>query len=292
MDPFDNPVVAMLPRVEAKGVVDQWLKDTLPATSVIDTGIPEGADFVPLALVNPSRDVNYTMIFRADVQVSETTRAVEKAGFSDSYAYHIGKYTKTLGNKLETVALDPTVSLQTSDPRIMKPLPGFLDTAATRLTLGAGTPVSSISEPEFNDAMQQLWVNGGEIKVAVVGDDTIRQIQTFLGIAKSVASVTDIGNRRLIDAQDATLYASIEFYRSPFGLLTLVLDRWMPDDVNTPANSRIYFIDRSKAALAWLRPMTHTLLGKVGDSVRGIIVGEVTTRVYHEKAHFMVKGAA
>jgi hypothetical protein len=50
-----------------------------------------------------------------------------------------------------------------------------------------------------------------------------------------------------------------------------------------------YFLQRSMNRLAWLRPMTHQFIGKRGDSVAGIIVGEVTLEVLSEKANGIIK---
>lgn len=295
VDPFDNPVVAMLPRAKANGVFDQWLKDSLPAISAINTGEIEGAEFGELALTSPSRLTNVTMITRADIKVSGTAQAVEQAGIRDIYGYHVGKFTKTIGNKMETILLDPAVTFNLGDAataRVTKNFNTFLDAAATRFSLPAATNVTAISEDDFNDSLQALWVNGGKTKVAIVDAGTIRQIQaSFLGLSKTVTTTADSGaNRRTVMADEATLYAAVEFYKSPFGMVTIVLDRWLPNASN--ATSRIYFLDREYAALAWLRPLKHKLLAETGDSTRGLIVGEWGLRVFNEKAHFIVKGTA
>lgn len=301
VDPFDNPIVAMLPRETAKGVLDQWLTNTLPTVASLDSGRIEGNTFGASTLASPTRVTNVTMILGADIEVSETTRAVEKAGFKDSYSFQVADFTKALGNKLESMLLDPTVTYAAGDAstaRVLKNFNNFLDAAATSNSMAASTAVSDIIEGEFNDALQDLWTNGGVVRTAVVGPNTLRQIQTYVGVAKTVADATDrlaAGNQRNVMADARTLYASIEFYKSPFGMLTILLDRWMPDDDPagaSPGNSRIYFVDRTKASLAWLRPLAHTFLGKVGDSTRGSIVGEVTLRVLNDLSHFMVKGTA
>lgn len=299
IDPFDNPVVAMLPREKANGVLDQWMVDSLPNISVIETGVIEGADFDDHALVTPTRLTNVTMILRADVKVSGTAEAVELAGISDLYGFHVGKFTKTIGNKLERVLLDPSVATATgsaSAARVLKNFNSFLTTqgAAVIQDLPAGTNVTAISEDDFNDGLQEMWENGARTRVAVVDAGTMRQVQAaFLGISKAVTDVTLASakaNRLNIMADAATLYASVEFYKSPFGMVTFVLDRWLPNTSN--ANSRIYMIDREYASIAWLRPLKHKFLGDVGDSTRGIVLGEMTLRVKNPKAHYMFRGTA
>ena len=300
VDPFDNPVVAMLPRDTARGVLDQWLIDSLPNISVIDTGVEEGADFdnSGIALTSPSRLTNVTMILRADIKVSGTTEAVEQAGIQDIYGYHAGKLTKTIGNKMETILLDPSVAQvapgTAGTARVTGNFNHFLNLAGTtNITLPAATNVSSISEDDFNDGLQEMWANGAKTKVAIVDAATIRQIQaTFLGISKTVTDpnlALAASNRRNIMAGDE-LNATVEFYKSPFGMVTFVLDRWLPNTSN--ANSRIYMLDREYASVAWLRPLKHKFLGDVGDSTRGIILGEWGLRVSNPLSHYMFKGSA
>lgn len=299
IDPFDNPVVAMLPRDKTVGVLDQWLVDSLPNISVIETGAFEGADFDNHALVTPSRLTNQTMILRADIKVSGTSEAVELAGISDLYGFHVGKFTKTIGNKMERVLLDPSVTAVTGDAstaRVIRNFNSFLTTqgAAVITDLPAATNVNAISEDDFNDGLQEAWENGARTRVAVVDAGTMRQIQaTFLGISKTVTDATLASakaNRLNVMAEAATLYAAVEFYKSPFGMVTFVLDRWLPNASN--ANSRIYMIDREYASIGWLRPLKHKFIGDVGDSTRGIVVGEFTLRCYNPKAHYMWRGTA
>jgi len=139
-----------------------------------------------------------------------------------------------------------------------------------------------------------MWTNVARTRVAIVDAGTMRQVQaSFLGISKAVTDATlanAASNRRNIMADAATLYAAVEFYKSPFGMVTFVLDRWLPNASN--ANSRIYMIDREYAELAWLRPLKHKFLGDVGDSTRGIVLGEMTLRVQNPKAHYMYRGTA
>lgn len=300
MDPFDTPVLSSLPRTRARGPLDQWLKDTLPQPSDFDTGVVEGAEFLAFDMSSfvPTRDDNVTMIFRADLKVSETARVSEMAGFRDVYAYDVGKLTKGLSTKIESVLLDPAVVRATgtaSAARVWDNFNAFLDTALTRENSGADPP-TVITEEQFNDGLQQAFINGVSVRNLTIYafPSTIRDIQsTFFGLAKtvSVANGRDaLVNRRNVTAEQGTLIADVEFYRSPFGTVPIVVDRFMPTGTGMGnLNGRIYAIDRTRAAMAWLRPIAHTFLGRDGDSTRGTIVGEGTLRVLHEKAHFMWK---
>lgn len=81
ISPYDTPFVTSAPKVRANGVLHQWLIDTLAATST--AGAIEGDDWTYTAYTTtrPSRLTNYTQIFRKDISVSETQRAVNSAGW-------------------------------------------------------------------------------------------------------------------------------------------------------------------------------------------------------------------
>src|SRR6185503_12106948 len=84
IDPYDTPFVTSAPKVKANAVLHQWLTDTLPATST--AGLNEGDDFgVGTATTRPARLTNQCQIFRKDIIVSETQRAVDAAGFRDAF---------------------------------------------------------------------------------------------------------------------------------------------------------------------------------------------------------------
>jgi hypothetical protein len=57
-------------------------------------------------------------------------------------------------------------------------------------------------------------------------------------------------------------------------------------------SGNVWCFERAKNRLAWLRPMAHSLIGKRGDSVAGMILGEVTLEVLNEQANFVFTGAS
>lgn len=77
--PYDTPFVTSAPKVRANGVLHQWLIDSLAATS--SAGALEGDDWTfNTATTRPSRLTNVSQIFRKDIAVSETQRAINSAG--------------------------------------------------------------------------------------------------------------------------------------------------------------------------------------------------------------------
>jgi len=282
VDPWDTPWVSQAPKVTASHVVHEWLTDTLG--TVDDSGAIEGADYQYDSTTTPARVLNVTQILRQDIGVSETQRAVSPAGFKDAYAYEIQKATKRLAIKLEKRVFSSTASATgtSAAARVMRSFQDFILTN----TAAAGTNTSSagqLASLGFNSLLQTIYQAGGNPEQVYCSPSVKRQISAF-----TVAS-----ENRNIAAVEKKLVAAVDMYDSDFGLLQIVLDRWVPQSTNTSTaesaaldtSGQIFFLQRAINRLAWLRPMQHTLIGKRGDSVAGIVVGEVTLECLNEKAN-------
>lgn len=307
IDPFDTPWVSQAPKTTAKHVMHQWLVDTL-GSSVTTTTAVEGEDYT-YADVNsaPVRDFNISVILRQDIGATETQRAVDSAGFADLYAYEMQKATKRLAIKLEKLVFSgaATATGTTSVARQMKSFPTFcvtntayagtnsqgLPAGATALAGSAGT-AGQLSSGDFNDQLERIYRTGGNPEQVYVSPKVKRQISAFTLIGSGQSSPFT----RNIAAMDKKLVSAIDFYDTDFGIIQIVLDRWVPEGANSTTASTAsdvagaaFFLQRSMNRLAWLRPMTHQFIGKRGDNVAGIVVGEVTLEVLSEKANGIIK---
>jgi hypothetical protein len=250
----------------------------------------EGADWSLDAETSPSRVFNITMIHRRDIGVSETQRAIASAGFKDVYAYEIQKAVKRLSIKLERIVFGAlsTATGATGSARVMKGFQAF--TVTNVAAPGGGTTAAGndqvLSSQDFNDMLNTIYSAGGNPEQVYVSAKVKRQVSAF----------TLPQQNRNIGAVDKRLISGIDFYDSDFGLIQIVLDRWVPESTNTTTASasatstggKMFFLQRSINRLAWLRPMQHNLIGRRGDSVAGVVVGEVTLEVLNEKANGML----
>lgn len=296
VDPWDTPWVSQAPKVTAKHVYHQWIIDTLG--SVDTTGAVEGGDYNYDSSTTPSRTFNVTQILRQDVGVSETQRAIDSAGFKDAYAFEIQKATKRLAIKLEKVvfAVLTTATGTSAAARIMRGFQAFLVTNTAYAGNNAGAPSAGdathdglLAAGDFNDMLERIYNSGGNPEQVYVSPKVKRQVSAFT--VPGAASGTP--HARNIAAVDKKLVSAIDFYDSDFGLIQIVLDRWVPESTNTvtatasatATGGQMFFLQRNMNRIAWLRPMTHQLIGKRGDSVAGIVVGECTLEVLNEKAN-------
>jgi hypothetical protein len=294
VDPWDTPWVSQAPKVGARHVYHQWLKDTLSSQNT--SGALEGADWGIDTTTSPSREFNISMILRKDIGVSETERAVDTAGFKDHYAYEVQKATKELAIKLEKIVFAnlSTATGASGTARVMKGLQSFIATNTAYAGNNAGaagnaTADGQLAVGDFNDMLNAIFTSGGNPEQVYVSPKVKRQISAFAVPGAAAGNVF----AKNIAAVDKKLVSSIDFYDSDFGMIQIVLDRWVPESTNTVTaiasasltGGQMFFLSRAINRLAWLRPMAHNLVGKRGDSVAGFVVGEVTLEVLNEKAN-------
>jgi len=168
---------------------------------------------------------------------------------------------------------------------------GFITTtAATNRTvssLGSATNNSGVlTQNDINNALQDAFTNGADPELVFVSPAIKRQISAF--------TVTQ--QNRNIAAIEKKLVNSVDFYLSDFGMIQLILDRWVPQAASTStataqANGRlgnIFFLERAKN-----RPRMVTADGshahrEARRQCRRSILGEVTLEVLSERANYRI----
>jgi hypothetical protein len=302
--PYDTPFVSQAPKVGCRHIYQQWLQDSLAAIGTVPNdlnGAIEGADWNLDPTTVPIREYNVTMILRKDIGLSESQRAVDTAGFADQYAYEVQKAGKELAIKLERLCFGnlSTASGASGAARVMRGFQAFIATntafagANAGALVGSATTDGTLTVGDFNDMLNSIYSQGGNPEQVYVSPKVKRQVSAF-GVPGAGTGNVYAKN---IAAVDKKLVGAIDFYDSDFGLIQIVLDRWVPESTNaagtgytatatsTATGGQMFFLSRAINRLAWLRPVHHELVGKRGDSVAGFVVGEVTLEVLAEKAN-------
>jgi len=316
VDPWETPCFSSMPKVRCDHVTHEWLTDTLEAAAT--GGGTEGGDFSGATVDNRARAQNVTQIFRKDIKVTNTQRAVNPAGIRDEYAYQIQKATKELVRNVETELFAVSgVCAQgtTGGARLMKGLADFYITgtysgAGTTCYAGVlnagsaggtgaadaylpwsmagatGTCATVMTEDRLNGILSIIFNNGGNPDKAFVHAGTKRQISGFSGQGAS---------RRNIAMTEKKLVASIDVYDSDFGLVQIILDRWVPKGNTSSSNhtaltGQAFFLEGGMNRIAFLRPFKHQKLAAIGDATRGMVLGELTLEVLSPKTGWRVMG--
>ena len=283
ISPSDTPFLATAPRSTAKHDLHSWLTDTLAATST--AGVAEGADFVTSVNTVRVRISNPTQIFRRTVVVSNTQRAVNPIGIDDEYKYQVFKAGREIHRNIEKTffaASGVCATGSTGAARLMKRFNDLISGTLGRSIRSWGEGVStgasatnsatSLTDDRLNGMLEHLFQVGGNPDVIYIGSAGKRDVSKF-----SVASNV----RRNIDLAEKRLVAPVDFYDSEYGPIELTLSRWVGRGANTAASStsllgQVYALERALNRVAVLRPIKHVPLAPIGDSVRGMVIGEVT----------------
>lgn len=163
-------------------------------------------------------------------------------------------------------AVAPTLSGTTEG----YPNAGWGDATATRL----------FDEDTLNDVIEMCWNSGAEPNVIMLNGTNKRRLsKTFTGSAS-----------RYKDAVDRTVVASIDFYESDFGDLTVVPNRFQPtlNDGADDDNFAVYILDPDYYRVAYLDNVQRKPLAETGHSIRALVWCEYGLQVDNEAAHGII----
>ncbi|MEJ2512610.1 MAG: DUF5309 family protein [Anaerolineales bacterium] len=248
---------------------------TNPATHADDTVIYivgmarlEGDDADYGAITDVTAPYNYTSIFQKAIKVSGTMQAITQYGVDDEFMYQANKAVPHLLRLVERMAFyGERVEGSATGPRSA----GGLDTFITDNTVNAG---GAIAKADVDSLMEEITMDGGYPDLLVMNPRVANDLRELLDTS-SFIRVGQNENKLGLDA--------IERVVTQYGELELVMDRWCP-------TGTAYILQSDKVGFFALRPMTAYELAKIGDSMRGEVVGEFSLLVANDKAHGKITG--
>ena len=264
-----------------------------------DNRVPEGDSDVPNDTPTlADRIWNICQISDKVAEVSHTAQA------SDGAANNVQRLDTQVALKMKEMKRDKEVMLLSNipadfaasgDPRVTAGFPTFLRSNAI---IGAGAVAPTLSdttqgypatgwtdasaltpleEDPMNDLIEQCWNSGAEPNVIMVNGGNKRVIsKTFTGYST-----------RYKDAIDKTLVASIDFYDSDFGEMTIVPNRFQPtlNAATSDDNYAVYILDPDFYRVAYLDNVQRKPLAETGHSIRALVWCEYGLQVDNEAAH-------
>jgi hypothetical protein len=282
VDPFDTPGISSFGTTDATAVLHEWQTDTLDAASATNY-VEEGLDAVTDAATATARKSNTCQISDKVSRVSGTQQAVMKAGRGDELAYQISKAAKALKTDMEkqVFANNAEVTGSSGTPRELGGIPAWIVTnrsggVGASESAGSGDAARTagttrdFTEELLKVQLRSAWNNGGDPDKIFVGGKQKQAMSTFAGNAT-----------RMIGAEDKELVAAIDVYRSDFGDLQIMPNRYSDPDTN---NGTAFILQCDMWALSYLRQFQIHPLAKTGDSEREQILVEYTLEARNEKA--------
>jgi hypothetical protein len=123
-----------------------------------------------------------------------------------------------------------------------------------------------LTESWFGTAIQDAWTQGGtDLDLVVAGVNYKRIIDSWNS------------TRKLIPNDDRRYINAVSEYESTFGMLTIMLSRWMPAN-----EALIISTSRTKVVPLQKRSFQFREVVSQGDSRKGFVVGEYTLEVKNE----------
>jgi len=291
--PTETPFMTSIPRVGASQVYHEWQTDTLD--DIGTNRAIEGDDPTAKTYSASTRVGNYCQISQKTVIVSGTAIKSNHAGFASALSYQVAKRGKELKRDMERALVSNQASSAggSGTARSLASVESWLSTnktsegtgtAQTTPGFSSGTvaaPTDSTVAGTFEkvplDAIiQEIYVEGGEPTVIMVDPFNRTKISGFSGIS---TLQTDANMN-----SDVSLIGAVDFYKSNFGILKVVPNRFMRSAKWSDSVSTALILDLDYWAVAYLRPFELNPLAKTGDSEKRQMLAEFTLESRNEAA--------
>lgn len=293
ISPEDTPFMSSVGRESVNNTFFEWQTDVLASANTSNAQL-EGDDASLDARAATNRVGNYTQISRKVVGVSNTLEAVDKAGMKSYLSYELAKASSELKRDIEAILLNnqAAVAGNSTTARKTAGLPAWLRTNTSKGVSGADPTMSStndgypnaartdgtqrnITETMLGDAIQQVWSQGGDPKVALMGPVNKRKASAFTGIATNRISQDNRANEAF------SIVAAADIYLSDFGKISMVPSRFQRE-------REVFIVDPQYASVGYLRNFQTKELSTTGDSTKRMIIAEYGLKVKTEKSHAII----
>lgn len=293
ISPEDTPFMSSVGRESVSNTYFEWQTDALAAAST-SNAVVEGDEATLDARAATNRVGNYTQISRKVIGVSGTVEAVDKAGMRSYLAYEMAKASSELKRDMESILLFNQAAAvgSASVARKTAGLPAWLRENVSKAANGGNPTMSStndgypnagrtdgtqrtFSETLLKDVIQQVWSEGGDPKIAMMGPHNKQVASSFAGI----------GANRINQVNGApkafSIVATADIYLSDFGKVAFVANRFQRE-------REVFVLDPEYASVAYLRNFQTSDLAKSGDSQKKMLLVEYGLKVKTEKAHGII----
>lgn len=293
ISPEDTPFMSSVGRENVNNTYSEWQLDALAAATAANAAI-EGDDATLDARAATNRVGNYSQISRKVIGVSQTAEAVDKAGMKSFLAYEMAKASSEIKRDMESslLANQAAVVGNSTTARRTAGLPAWIRTNTSKGVGGAEPTMSStndgypnaartdgtqraITETMLGDAIQQVWSQGGDPKIAMFGPVNKRKASAFAGIAVNRMNQSSGAPKAY------SIVATADVYLSDFGKVSFVANRFQRE-------RDVFVLDPEYASVGFLRNFKTEDLAKTGDSTRKMITVEYLLKVKTEKSHAII----
>ena len=307
IDPVATPCLSSLRRKGTKNVWFETPQDSL--ADPVDQSVAQGDELAFDDAPSPSKVRGYTHIMDKGILVADTARRVSTYGYSDELAYQLQKKVKELKRDMEKRLCGNYASVKppanSAANRVLATtktgsMASWIESNVTSLKVSATTAavVGGYSSTTMNTVAFTAGIGG---TFGVVTEQNIRDMitkiaeqQDMIGISQIICSLKnkEVLSRKLTglaafrkDYGKAkgmlTAVASVDMYRSDFGLHRILFNRWQPKNV-------IYFVDPRFWEIRYLQNFDILPIARTGHAVKRMVKVEFGLGSKHEKANGMI----
>jgi hypothetical protein len=271
--PTETPFMSMIPKAKATATLHEWQTQELAAAA--NNEAAEGDDATAQAAVPTVRLGNRTQISTKTAAVSGSQEAVQSAGRKSEMSYQMALKSLELKRDMEVGLTQNNVTA--TAPRRSRGLVGWtgdnVDAGAGYVAPNYVTNVAQtdgtqalFTEARMKNALQKIYVAGGNPNVAMMGPLAKQTFSTFTGNAT-----------RMDEAEDKKVTASVDIYVSDFGTLKAVPNRFQ-------RARDVWLLQSDMWSLAFLRGFFTKQLATTGDAERKQIIAEYCLEANNPKA--------
>lgn len=284
IDPTDTPFMSGVSKTKADAVNHEWQTQALASVDTANA-VLEGDDATTDATTVTVRLGNIAQISDKVARVTGTQQAVEHAGRDDELAYQEMLKGMELKRDQESILVGTNQAKVTGDSTTARKTASILSWIKTNTSKGtaggaadpttadgAGTRTDgtqiAFTETRLKTVLSAIWVSGGKPDMIFTGAFNKQAFSTFTGRATVME-----------DAKSKKIVASVKYYESDFGDLTVVANRFQ-------RTRDVLVLEMDKWELAFLngRKLVSVPLAVTGDSRRKQIISEYALVSCNEKA--------
>lgn len=302
ISPEDTPVYSMLRKGPAHSKLYEWQEDFLRTPSLSNAQI-EGFEAVATdgtltANKGPSGGVaglptvktNYTQIFTETAQTSDSVQNMEWYGRANEHDYQVMKKGLETKRDIEATILHDQASVagNSSTARKLASIPrlisGYAAVASidnttvglstTSYTVYSGGANKAFTEASLLLAHQGCFRLGGQPNLLVIPPVLSLVVGDFAYRAAPVTTPTSSARIRPVNGTE--IVNVVELYKSPFGTLTVVIDKWANGTLSGDTEADALLLQSDAWWMPTLEPMNTQPLAKTGHNRKTMITTEAT----------------
>ena len=279
ISPIDTPLLTMAKKGTAEATYTEWPTESLSPVDSANANI-EGDDASMDASTTPSRVGNYCQLMDKTVSVTTTQNAIRKYGARNEFARQKAKKGKELKRDIETTLFlnQARVVGAAGTAQKMRSMGSWLTTNVSRGATGASGNATTAATDGTQRAFTEALFRAVLVSCATSANDMPSVVMAGPANRANLSSQLTGNSTRFYELSDGQLNASISVYRSDFGPMKLLMNRFQRE-------RDIWMLNPDYIELRYLEPMQYQDLAVTGLSQKGQMWTNLTLAVLAEPAH-------